>query len=349
MEQGYLETITRRILRRENRYSKWDRIREVAKLQGLSSAGKTRLEWMIFYYTHGESVQKTCQHFTISRRILLKWRKRFNEQSPLTLESQSRAPKRRRQREITPQEEEKIVMIRRQFLRYGKEKIAIKYEQLYGQKISSWKVQKTIEKYKIYYNASKNYRTQAKKQRALQKHRITELIRKKRNGYLFCVDTIVRYWNGQKRYILTAIDAVSKVAFAHMYTSHSSLTAADFLYRLKHLANGYIENVQTDNGSEFHKNFEEACQNLEIKHYWSRAHTPKDNSVCERFNRTLEEEFIQMGNRSTDPVEFNRKLTEWLIEYNFFRPHYSLGYMTPMLLIQQHKDLLPMYSSDTCA
>ena len=326
---------------------KWQRIRKAAKLQGLSKEGLNRLEWMIFYYTHKENTQQTCLHFTISRRIFWKWRKRFNEKAPITLENHSRAPKNRRQREINATEEERIVTLRKEFIRYGKEKLSIRYEHKYGVPISSWKIQKIIEKYKLYYNLSKNYRTQVRKNRSLKKKRITELVNKKREGYLFCVDTIVRFWEGKKRYILTAIDSYSKIGFAHMYTSHSSQTAADFLYRLKHLANGHIENVQSDNGSEFHKFFEEACQNLEIKHYWSRAHTPKDNPVCERFNRTLEEEFIQLGNRITNPVVFNQKLTEWLIEYNFYRPHCSLGYMSPMLLIQKHKHLLPMYSSDT--
>ena len=78
--------------------------------------------------------------------------------------------------------------------------------------------------------------------------------------------------------------------------------------------NGKIENVQTDNGSEFHGEFEEACTKLEIEHYWSRVKTPKDNAGNERFNRTLQEEFIDLGNSTADVDEFNRRLTEWVIE-----------------------------------
>ncbi|MFH0950851.1 MAG: integrase core domain-containing protein [bacterium] len=40
---------------------------------------------------------------------------------------------------------------------------------------------------------------------------------------------------------------------------------------------------------------------------------------------------------------FNRKLTEWLIEYNFGRPHEALRYKTPM----EFSKVLPMYSSCT--
>jgi IS30 family transposase len=85
--------------------------------------------------------------------------------------------------------------------------------------------------------------------------------------------------------ILTAIDRHTKVAFARMYTTHSSASARDFLHRLYIVLDGKIENIQTDNGSEFHRHFEAACQQLSLEHYWSRIKTPKDNAVNERFNR----------------------------------------------------------------
>jgi IS30 family transposase len=56
--------------------------------------------------------------------------------------------------------------------------------------------------------------------------------------------------------VLTAIDRYSRFAFARMYTTHSSKTAADFLRRLYLLMDEKIIHVQTDNGSEFHLLFE---------------------------------------------------------------------------------------------
>jgi transposase InsO family protein len=54
-----------------------------------------------------------------------------------------------------------------------------------------------------------------------------------------------------------------------------------------------------------------------------------------------------MGNMTTETTEFNRRLTEWLIEYNFRRPHQSLGYLSPINFIYRHQRLLPMYPSST--
>jgi transposase InsO family protein len=67
-----------------------------------------------------------------------------------------------------------------------------------------------------------------------------------------------------------------------------------------------------------------------IKRYFSRVKTPKDNPECERFNETLEYEWLYNGNLDLDPDKFNPELTGWLIEYNFNRPHQSLEYLTPI-------------------
>lgn len=322
--------------------------RNRARLRKLSRLAMARLEWMI-WFERGHSVALISRRCGISPKTFWKWRKRFRENDFSTLEDRSCVPIRRRTRTITQQEEVRIIDLRRQYLRWGKEKIALMYVDRWKEPMTAWKVQKTIEKYRLYYHPAKNARTQAKRRRAQQKKRIAELVLKKRVGFLFRIDTIVRYWGGTKRYILTAIDNTSKIAFAHMYTSHSSRAAADFLCRLHLLVNGKIENVQTDNGSEFHDEFDEACKKLNVAHYWSRVKTPKDNAANERFNRTLADEFIAMGHMTIDPVEFNRQLTEWIIEYNFKRPHQALGYSTPINFVFKRSPnlVLPMSPSST--
>ena len=152
--------------------------------------------------------------------------------------------------------------------------------------------------------------------------------------FLFHIDTIVIYWNGLKRYILTGVDHVSKLGYARMYKNKSSRSAADFLYRLRYLVNQPIENFQTDNGSEFALEFERATAKLGIHRYMPRVETPKDNPEIERFNETLEYEWLYNFTLSLGPQELNPQLTEWLIEYNFNRPHQSLAYLTPVEYIE---------------
>jgi len=175
-----------------------------------------------------------------------------------------------------------------------------------------------------------------KKRKLSQKKRVTELKNKTITGFFFQVDTISLSRSGLRRYIFTAIDKTSKLAFSRMYKGASSFNARDFLYRLIYLVNTKIQIIQTDNGSEFAKLFEEACTKLKVPHYFSRVKMPKDNAMNERFNRTLREEFIQMGNFTTEPLLFNQRLTEWLIEYDFNCPHQSLGYLSPTEYLNSH-------------
>lgn len=328
-----------------NKYERW---KKVAKILKLSKTAFLRLEWII-YHKQGHTVKATCRHFGIARKTFYKWLKRFDEDNLLSLkklENKSKAPYHVRQREITPPEEERIIALRKKHIRYGKIKLAKIYKDTYGEKISSWKIQKVIEKYKLYYNPKKTAKIAKKRQKAQKKKRITELKSpwyKRKAGFIICLDTITIYWNGLKRYIFTAIDKFGKFAYARMYKTKSSRNGADFLKRLYYLLDGQIPRVGHDNGSEFEKYFKKACHELNIKQYYNRVRTPKDNPDNERFNQTLQNEFLSLGNFHPDPAVFNRNLTEWLIEYDFRRPHQSLNYQTPL----EFSKVLPMYSSCT--
>ena len=324
--------------------------RKTAKVLKLSRKACQRLEWIIYCrFASGGNISMTCRHFGISRKVFYTWLNRFDETNLRTLEDLSKAPKNTRQKEITQEEESRVVELRKAHIRWGKMKLQRIYLNTYGEKISSWRVQYTIQKYKLYYHPLKNAKLQQKRKRNQKKKRITELKKKPFAGYLIALDVIVIYWNGLKRYILTAIDSASKIAFARMYTSKSSRNAADFLNRLFYLMDNSVLNALHDNGSEFHKEFIEACRKLNIQQYWSRNHTPTDNPIDERFNRTLKDEFIALGNFNPDPVQFNKQLTEWLIEYVFVRPHEALGYDTPWEFYQKTNKVLPMYPSRTYA
>lgn len=329
-----------------NRYDRW---RKIAELLKLSRAARGRLEWMIYWEKHGQDASLAARHFGIARKTFYKWLSLFEKDFLKGLEDRPKTPHNKRTRQYTAWQYDHVVTLRKQHIRYGKMKLLELYKQKYPDDltISSWKIQRIIEASGIYYHPEKQGRINRKRATSQSRKKITELERKPRSGFLLCLDTIVKYYQGQKRYIITAIDRHTKIAFARMYTSHSSASSGDFLYRLHFLLDGKIENVQTDNGSEFHRQFESACQKLDLPHYWSRVKTPKDNAVCERFNRTLQDEFIALGNMTANTLEFNRRLTEWLVEYNFRRPHQTLGYMPPINFSFKYHKVLPMYPSST--
>lgn len=314
-----------------------------------SSSARRRLEWIIFYETRGKkNGALTSRHFGISTKTFFKFRKRFTQQGLKGLDDCSRRPHSTRSWTVTTFEEIRIRNLRKKYIRTGKMKLTKYYQLEYGEPISSWKIQRVIERYQLYYHPV----TTAKKRRRLSlgqiRKRITQAPVSKTLASLFHVDTIVLYWNNTYRYILTAIDDLTRIGYARMYVHHSSKDATDFLKRLKYLLSGNpIQAIHTDNGSEFAKHFKTACTRMNIERYFSRVKMPKDNAMLERFNRTLQEEFVDIHDTSTTIEEFNQLLTEWLIEYNFRRPHQSLSYLTPMEYADTIPKPLPMYPSST--
>ncbi len=318
------------------------RWRKCADLFNLSSKARMKLEWMIFYYAVGkENGYLTARHFGIAPKTFYKWLNRFivSKENILILEEQSRKPHRVRQWTVTPLEEARIKELRRNHLHWGRIKLKILYQKQYKETISAWKIQRIINLWNLYPNPLKQEKLQVKRKRngLNPKKRIQELVKQSILWYLLQLDGITIHRNGLKRYILTAIDHASKFGFARMYSNKSSTSARDFLYRLSLLINQPILNLQTDNGSEFEGAFAKAVQTFKVEHYFSRVNTPEDNSEVERFNQTLEYEWLKDGNFISDCQRFNQRLTHWLIEYNFTRPHQTLDYLAPMEYIEKEQ------------
>lgn len=330
--------------------SKWELIRSVGK-DSLSEKAQLKLEWIIFYHTAGNGkATVTAKHFGITRKTVHKWLSRFKEENLTTLEEESRAPENVRKKELSFIQERRITQLRKQHLRWGKMKLQRLYEKTYRQTVSSWKIQRVIEEKKLYFDMVQMTKRKKRRKQA-QKHkkkRITEFKKKKVQNHLWHVDTIVcTLSEGGYRYLLTAIDETTKLAYARLYNTHSSKQAADFLKRLTYLTEGGIMNLHHDNGSEFEKDFKKACRELKLPQWYSRPHTPKDNPVLERFNRTVQEEFIEMIDIGLENIAlFNSQLLDWLIEYNNVRPHEALDYLTPLEYIDQ-TILSPMSPSCT--
>lgn len=321
-----------------------ERLRRQAELVKLSSKAKQRLEWIIFYHTIAdENVTKTCKYFCIGRSKLYYWLTRFNKDNIRSLESKSTRPNRIRSWNIDPVKKLRMINLRKEFnCKWGKRKLSKVYTNRYKEYISSWQFQRVIQSFNLY-----PVRKRSKyKSNGAKKNRISKSIRQNSNN-LFSLDTIVLHLFGQKRYILTAIEHTTKRAYARVYTSHSSSKATDFLKRLTYLVDNNINIILTDNGSEFQKHFDNACEKQRLTRYYTRVSTPTDNPEVERFNRTLKENWLNEGGWYNNVYDMNKSLTDWLIIYNNVRPHESLNDKTPLEYTAQIQALSKMYSSCT--
>ncbi|MBU0636970.1 integrase core domain-containing protein [Patescibacteria group bacterium] len=89
--------------------------------------------------------------------------------------------------------------------------------------------------------------------------------------------------------------------------------------------------IQTDNGSEFHKHFRDYLKQSTIKHYWNYPGRPYRNGHIEKYNRTIQEEFVDWNEMLLEDTDhFNRKLIDWLINYNTKRRHWGLNLISPV-------------------
>jgi len=296
-----------------------------------------RIKALTFWQNHG--LQATIDAFGVSRRTLYRWKSALNkEKGKLTaLDPKSTAPKNKRKRIYDPDYIEQVIKLRKEHPRLGKAKIAefLGVSESYaGRTLTYLKERGLLPQH---HKLSLNGRTG--KLHVYKKPKIKRKRRKNKRGIE--IDTIVRFINGTKRYILTAIDVERKFAFALAYTSHSSLTAKDFLHKLITVAPFPIKEIQTDNGSEFANHFHRACEELNITHYHTYPRTPKMNAHIERFNRTISEDFISLNRMllAIDIDKFNEKLIDWLLWYNGERPHQSLGMLSPLQYIVRSMDL----------
>lgn len=154
-------------------------------------------------------------------------------------------------------------------------------------------------------------------------------------GYLGAQDT---YYVGTIKgvgriYQQTFIDTYSKVAFAKLYDRKNALVAADTLndrvvpFFDKH-GIPLLRNL-TDRGTEYcgareHHEYQLYLALEDIDHTRTKARSPQTNGICERFHRTIQNEFYAIAFRKkiyTSLEQLQEDLDRWIYEYNNERTH----------------------------
>lgn len=154
-------------------------------------------------------------------------------------------------------------------------------------------------------------------------------------GYLGSQDTFyVGTLKGVGRiYQQTFVDTYSKVAFANLYTNKTPITSADVLNdRVLPFFGGHdlpMLRILTDRGTEYCGKAEQHDYQLylalnDIEHTKTKARSPQTNGICERFHKTILQEFYQVTFRKklyADLPSLQADLDEWLLYYNEQRTH----------------------------
>lgn len=147
-------------------------------------------------------------------------------------------------------------------------------------------------------------------------------------GALVQVDTIHFVKNNKSRfYVYSLIDTFSRLAYAEYHPKLRQRTSLAVIKRAEKKFGFKFSTVQTDNGPEFkdYLNFGLKRDKIFLRH--SRVRKPNDNAHVERFNRTIQEECFQ--GRLPNQRTISKQIAAYLIYYNQYRLHLSLGLLTP--------------------
>lgn len=302
----------------------------------LSDAAKFRLHVLDHYYRYG--IKSTVHAFNVPKTTIYGWKKVFEESGRKisSLIPKSTRPINTRQMKLDPRLLEFIKSMREKYGRIGKLKLKpFLDEYAKSLNITSYGTTKigVIIKRKHYFFQSSGKR-KIKRRKPLTS-RLKNHPKETLPGYIE-VDSVSIWALGRKYYFVTAIDIVTKFAWVKLVSSPSSRKAKEALIDFMSQYKCKLRVVQTDNGSEFLGEFDIYLEQIQIKHVFIYQKSPKINCVIERFNRTLQEEFIERNDEYIyDQEMFNKKLTNYLIWYNTKRPHYSLGQISPKEYMQR--------------
>lgn len=303
-------------------------LKKIKQTVSLNKSAKLRLSWIDYYRSHNNNAAMTCRYFGISKSCFFKWKKRYDLQGNQGLLNHSKRPNKVNSPTTPTAVIDTVRRIRRANPEYSKYKLVVILKRDYGYSVSSSTVGRILTRYNLFFPSPikpKNHPTR----------RISALrVRKPTNlsitepGQLVEVDVKHLPNLGSKRYGFVAIDVFTKQATIHVASTISSAQGAIAWRKAVHTL-GLPDAVLTDNGSENYGAFEQLVASQPVKHYWAHPRTPKDKPHVERFIGSLERECIQWGGVATDLKDQQEIIDTWLKKYHSYRPHQSLGYLTP--------------------
>lgn len=310
---------------------------------------------LAFWEKHGLPV--TIEAFEVKRSTLYLWKQRHKQGKGVieALNERPRMPHNRRKRSWPIQITSEIRRQRELHPNIGKDKLHVLLAPFCEQNHLPVPCASTIGRIIKDYGGLRMFPKKVYHNGRIAPMKRRKVLRKPKDfktthaGHLVALDTIERFVHGLRRYIITFEDIHTRFSFAWGTTSHASLAAKEFFEYCQMVFPHQFEYVLTDNGSEFMKHFDEEVRRLHLVHYHTYPKTPKMNAHCERFNRTIQEEFVDYHAGSLlDPSSFNQKLIPWLVWYNTQRPHWGLDLKSPMqFMLTTHPEKSNMWWTDT--
>jgi len=304
-----------------------------------SQKAKLRLEVIKFFSEFG--LKATRSAFGVSKATIYRWRQAYlDSQKRLTsLLPRSTKPKRVRHRQVDTKIVSFVKKLRTDYGRLGKDKLKPLLDEYCREQnlipISASTIGRVLTdnqgfyqaQTRMYHNPGSGWAKPRKKTKRLRQ----KYAPKPSSFGHIEMDTLVKFIDGMKVYLITAIDVKLKFSFAQAYTNLNSQNAWDCLKKFQLVYPFKAHTIQTDNGLEFLGDFDNYLKKKGLKHLFIYPRCPRINGVVERFNRTLREDFLNPNLHLVRQTKlFHRKLMNYLLFFNTKRPHQSLGQRSPL-------------------
>lgn len=297
----------------------------------LTDKAKKKFKILVFWEKYGQ--EAAIAAFGTSRRTLFNWKSRFEQggRKSEALNEKKRTPKTKRGRLWPEPVVAEIKRLRWEHPNLGKDKICPLLEKfcsarglLCPKSSTIGRLIKDLGGLRVFpqkISPATGKIVPLKRRKVLRKPKD---FKPEYPGHLVALDTVERIVFGSRRYIITFEDIYTRFGFAWAARSHASKAAKEFFDYCRRVFPFPFVFVLTDNGSEFMKHFAKELERLHFVHYRTYPKTPQQNSHLERFNRTLQDEFVDYhANLLLNVDLFNRKLVDWLVWYNTERPHWA--------------------------
>lgn len=303
--------------------------------QEISDVAKYRIHVIAHYYKYG--LRPTLDAFKIKQSTFYDWKKSYESSGKRVI---SLVPKKTRPRHVRKMETDwrLVEFIKQMRIEHGNigKSMLKSFVDAYARELGIKTIgETTIGKIirRRHFTFEKKIYPQ-KKSNKFKKLRTRKSPKVTAPGFVQ-MDSIVVYINYEKYLFMSVMDIYTKFAHVTYVEDLRSKTAKRVFQEFQELNPTPIHTVQTDNGSEFLKSFHEYLDEQGMTHQFIYPRMPKTNAYIERFNRTIQEEFILRNDEIYyDTQAMSRKLTKYLFWYNYQRPHRSLNYMSPMSFIQ---------------
>lgn len=323
--------------------STWERMIRFRDM--ITKTAIRRTEILAFWQKHG--LEATLDAFKVKRRTLFNWKSVLKKgRGKLdALNKKSTAPKTVRKRSWDSRILEELERLREEHPNLGKEKAYPLLEEFSKPLNIKCPKPRTIGRLIKDLGGLRKFPSKLSHFGKVKKVNRQKVLRKPLDfkalypGHCVALDTVEEIIHGARRYLITCEDLFGRFSFAWATSSHASKAATEF-FRMFCLLFPYpVTFVLTDNGSEFKKHFVAELLKLQITHYHTYPRTPKMNAHVERFNRTVQEEFLNYNKGLLlDCDAFNTKLMDWLIWYNTKRVHYAFdNKLTPVQFLLSWK------------